>query len=133
MLISYVLRSADIITPLCLLRLLHTSTSNFNFSSTPSRSDLSSIPLMAGSNPYHRRPLPDYFISSPLVALLYPFHQLLLRLRGPPRLPSPHAPIRVVCLSDTHTLEWPDVPDGDLLIHAGDLANDGSEIGRAHV
>lgn len=81
---------------------------------------------MAGSNPYHRHPLPDYFISSPLVALLYPLHQLLLRLRGPPRLPSPQAPIRVVCLSDTHTLKWPDVPDGDLLIHAGDLANDGS-------
>jgi hypothetical protein len=79
------------------------------------------------SNPYHRRPLPDYFISSPLVALVYPLHQLLLHLRGPPRLPPPHAkPIRVVCISDTHTLEWPDVPDGDLLIHAGDLANDGS-------
>lgn len=78
-------------------------------------------------SPYHRRPLPDYFLSSPLVALLYPFHQLLLRLRGAPRLPPPDAqPIRVVCISDTHTLEWPDVPDGDLLIHAGDLANDGS-------
>ncbi|KAJ5110472.1 hypothetical protein N7532_001007 [Penicillium argentinense] len=79
------------------------------------------------ANPYHRRPLSDYFISSPLVALLYPFHQLLLRLRGPPRLPPPNAnPIRVVCISDTHTLKWPEVPDGDLLIHAGDLANDGS-------
>lgn len=78
-------------------------------------------------SPYHRRPLPDYFLSSPLVALLYPFHRLLLRLRGAPRLPPPDAqPIRVVCISDTHTLEWPDVPDGDLLIHAGDLANDGS-------
>lgn len=77
------------------------------------------------SNPYHHRPLPDYFISSPLVALLYPLHQLLLRLRGPP-LPPTDSPIRVVCLSDTHTLEWPEVPEGDLLIHAGDLANDGS-------
>ncbi|KAJ5767567.1 hypothetical protein N7533_000150 [Penicillium manginii] len=78
------------------------------------------------SNPYHHRSIPDYFISSPLVALLYPFHQLLLRLRGSPRLPPSDPPIRVVCLSDTHTLQWPDVPDGDLLIHAGDLANDGS-------
>ncbi|KAI2786910.1 hypothetical protein POX_g09306 [Penicillium oxalicum] len=79
------------------------------------------------SNPYHRRPLPDYFIASPLLALLYPVHRALLHLRGPPRLPPPHAkPIRVVCISDTHTLEWPEVPDGDLLIHAGDLANDGS-------
>ena len=79
------------------------------------------------SSPFHRRPLPDYFISSPLVALLYPLHQVLLRLRGPPRLPPPGAkPIRVVCISDTHTLKWHNVPDGDLLIHAGDLADDGS-------
>ncbi|KAJ5726925.1 hypothetical protein N7493_005952 [Penicillium malachiteum] len=79
------------------------------------------------SSPFSRRPIPDYLISSPLVALLYPLHQLLLHLRGPPRRPPPDAhPIRVVCISDTHTQEWPDVPDGDLLIHAGDLANDGS-------
>lgn len=79
------------------------------------------------TSPFHRRSIPDYFIASPLVALLYPLHQLLLRLRGNPRLPPPDAhPIRVVCISDTHTLEWPEVPDGDLLIHAGDLANDGS-------
>ncbi|KAF4226981.1 hypothetical protein CNMCM6805_003733 [Aspergillus fumigatiaffinis] len=79
------------------------------------------------SSPFDRRPLPDYLFSSPLTALLYPLHHLLLRLRGPPRLPSPDAhPIRVVCISDTHTLEWDDIPDGDLLIHAGDLCNDGS-------
>lgn len=80
------------------------------------------------TSPFHRRSLPEYFIASPLVALLAPFHQLLLRLRGPPRLsPPPGAtPIRVVCISDTHSLEWPDVPQGDLLIHAGDLCNDGS-------
>ncbi|KAJ5261130.1 hypothetical protein N7478_011725 [Penicillium angulare] len=77
--------------------------------------------------PFDRRSIPEYFVSSPLVALLYPLHQVLLRLRGPPRLPPPGTtPIRVVCISDTHTLEWPDIPDGDLLIHAGDLANDGS-------
>ena len=79
------------------------------------------------TSPFNRRPIPDYFLASPLVALLYPVHQILLRLRGPPRLPPPGTqPIRVVCISDTHTLEWPDVPDGDLLIHAGDLCNDGS-------
>ncbi|KAF7128406.1 hypothetical protein CNMCM5793_003136 [Aspergillus hiratsukae] len=79
------------------------------------------------SSPFDRRPLPAYLFSSPLTALLYPLHHLLLRLRGPPRLPPPDAhPIRVVCISDTHTLEWNEVPDGDLLIHAGDLCNDGS-------
>ncbi|OOF91420.1 hypothetical protein ASPCADRAFT_400175 [Aspergillus carbonarius ITEM 5010] len=79
------------------------------------------------SSPFHRRPFPDYFLSSPLATLIYPLHQLLNHLRGPPHLPPPDAqPIRVVCISDTHTLEWPDIPDGDLLIHAGDLCNDGS-------
>lgn len=35
--------------------------------------------------------------------------------------PRPHAnPISVVCLSDTHN-DMPEVPDGDLLLHAGDL------------
>ena len=79
------------------------------------------------TSPYHRRPIPDYFLASPFATFLYPLHHILLRLRGPPRLPPPDAhPIRVVCISDTHTLEWDDVPDGDLLIHAGDLCNDGS-------
>lgn len=35
--------------------------------------------------------------------------------------------IKIVCVSDTH-LQCPDVPDGDLLIHAGDLTN----YGKAH-
>lgn len=34
-------------------------------------------------------------------------------------------PISVVCISDTHTTQ-PDVPDGDILLHAGDLTNRGS-------
>lgn len=34
-------------------------------------------------------------------------------------------PIKVVCISDTHNAQ-PVVPDGDILIHAGDLTNKGS-------
>ena len=38
----------------------------------------------------------------------------------------PHkASLTIVCISDTHTLE-PDLPGGDLLLHAGDLTNAGS-------
>lgn len=33
--------------------------------------------------------------------------------------------VAVVCISDTHCTE-PDVPDGDILIHSGDLTNKGS-------
>jgi predicted phosphohydrolase len=44
-------------------------------------------------------------------------------------LPMPpstqHPPIRIVCISDTHNTT-PDVPDGDILLHAGDMTNSGS-------
>ncbi|KAG9085352.1 Cyclin-dependent kinase catalytic subunit [Ceratobasidium sp. 370] len=36
-----------------------------------------------------------------------------------------HSPIRVVCISDTHGAE-PSVPNGDILIHAGDMTMTGS-------
>lgn len=79
------------------------------------------------ANPFIERSLLDRLLASPLAFFLHPVHILLLRLRGAPHAPSSSTrPIRVVCISDTHTLEWSDVPDGDLLIHAGDLCNDGS-------
>ncbi|KAH8689947.1 Metallo-dependent phosphatase-like protein [Talaromyces proteolyticus] len=79
------------------------------------------------ANPFIERPIVDRLLASPLAFFLHPVYILLLRLRGSPHTPSPTSrPIRVVCISDTHTLEWPDVPPGDLLIHAGDLCNDGS-------
>ncbi|KAF2035110.1 Metallo-dependent phosphatase, partial [Setomelanomma holmii] len=42
---------------------------------------------------------------------------------SPPPLSSKR--IRIVCISDTHNLQ-PDVPDGDVLIHAGDLTVNGT-------
>ncbi|KAF5027343.1 hypothetical protein F66182_544 [Fusarium sp. NRRL 66182] len=48
---------------------------------------------------------------------------------APPIDVSPPAeasnPITIVCISDTHQAQ-PEVPDGDLLLHAGDLTNHGS-------
>ncbi|KAK7940758.1 uncharacterized protein PG986_013145 [Apiospora aurea] len=38
---------------------------------------------------------------------------------------SPSAPVRVVCISDTHNKQ-PSLPPGDVLIHAGDLTELGS-------
>jgi Icc-related predicted phosphoesterase len=46
----------------------------------------------------------------------------LLRPRSKPGTPA----IRVVCISDTHCLKTTNIPDGDLLIHAGDLTNLGN-------
>ncbi len=38
------------------------------------------------------------------------------------------SPLRIVCLSDTHMLhDRVEVPDGDVLVHAGDFTNRGSE------
>lgn len=34
-------------------------------------------------------------------------------------------PIRIVCISDTHNMQ-PRIPDGDILLHAGDLTNNGT-------
>lgn len=59
-----------------------------------------------------------------LVTLVY---HLVLLLRGRPfRPPKGKRPIIVVCLSDTHDQIVSSVPDGDLLIHAGDLTTKGT-------
>lgn len=69
----------------------------------------------------------DSLLSSPLHFLLAHIYTFILLLRGAPfRPPKDKAPIRIVCLSDTHDLIPRNVPDGDLLIHAGDLTNAGT-------
>ncbi|KAJ6437362.1 hypothetical protein O9K51_09918 [Purpureocillium lavendulum] len=59
----------------------------------------------------------------PFAKLLYSIHTRICSL---PTTPPPSNPaIRVVCMSDTHN-ETPAIPDGDLLIHAGDLTKWGT-------
>lgn len=90
------------------------------------------------SSPFDPPPLLYSILSSPLKFILHHIYNLILLLRGPP-YPLPHeaARIRLVCISDTHTLKPPTtsatastkdvaLPPGDVLIHAGDLTNDGS-------
>ncbi|PGG97610.1 hypothetical protein GX51_07242 [Blastomyces parvus] len=78
-------------------------------------------------SPFDPPPLLTLLLSSPIVFLLRPLHTLLLNLRPAPRTRTPsQRPIRVVCISDTHDHPLPSVPDGDLLIHAGDLTNSGT-------
>lgn len=45
--------------------------------------------------------------------------------RPPPPLPAPADPVTVVCISDTHGTQ-PPLPDGDLLLHAGDFTRWGT-------
>jgi calcineurin-like phosphoesterase family protein len=43
----------------------------------------------------------------------------------PISLALPHTPVTIVCVSDTHN-KTPTVPDGDILLHAGDLTRMGT-------
>lgn len=66
----------------------------------------------------------ELILLSPLKYLLRHLRRVLLYLRGPTY--TPHStPIRIICISDTHT-DTPPIPPGDLLIHAGDLTNAGT-------
>ncbi|KAL5118076.1 hypothetical protein ACEQ8H_004063 [Pleosporales sp. CAS-2024a] len=61
---------------------------------------------------------------APVKLVLYHAYHVVTYLRSAPVPAQP--PIRVVCISDTHTHIPEHVPAGDLLIHAGDMTNAGS-------
>lgn len=76
---------------------------------------------------WDKQTLIDELLDSPLQFIILRFYLIVLWLRGTPVRPPPNKPaIKVVCLSDTHDEIVPDVPDGDLLIHAGDLTSGGT-------
>ena len=72
------------------------------------------------------RTLIDLILTSPIQAFISALYSFFLALRGRPFHTPTSYPIRVVCLSDTHDQFPKEVPDGDLLIHAGDLTNPGT-------
>lgn len=67
----------------------------------------------------------DRFISSPLIFLA---HWLYAAPSAASNTPHIH-PIRLVCISDTHNTHHaqPHLPEGDILIHAGDLTQSGTD------
>jgi hypothetical protein len=68
----------------------------------------------------------DRLLDSPLRWVIQIVQSVLLFLRGPPFKPPRNKPaIKVVCISDTHTNTL-SIPNGDLLIHCGDLTNAGT-------
>lgn len=79
-------------------------------------------------NQWEPTTLIDRLVEGPLHYLVAFIYGILLWLRGRPLAPpSGGRPrIRVVCISDTHDQILGSVPDGDLLIHAGDLTNAGT-------
>lgn len=56
-----------------------------------------------------------------LVSLVTNTQQWLYRLNKP----RPGSPVRIVCIADTHSREYP-IPPGNVLIHAGDLTKSGT-------
>ncbi|EPE35126.1 Metallo-dependent phosphatase [Glarea lozoyensis ATCC 20868] len=70
----------------------------------------------------NRRPPTIYsqLYTSPLTTLAKALSSALS-----PAIPAPPTGIRVICISDTHNTQ-PDLPDGDILLHAGDLTQSGS-------
>ncbi|KAI5238318.1 Metallo-dependent phosphatase [Aureobasidium subglaciale] len=74
----------------------------------------------APPSPFEPPSLLYLFLLSPPKFLLRTIHGLISLLRSSPSLQANLLPIRVICLSDTH------FPDGDLLIHAGDLTQAGT-------
>lgn len=84
-------------------------------------------PWQRRKNEYARPTLLDELLESPIKILVSLVYSLLLTLRGSPfKPPKNKPPIRIVCISDTHANAGMQIPDGDLLIHAGDLTNDGT-------
>lgn len=88
--------------------------------------------LLEHLNPWYRPPsefdpasLAALSFQAPVKLMLYHTYQFLNHLHSTPK-PLQELPIRVVCISDTHSQIPDNVPDGDVLIHAGDMTNDGS-------
>ncbi|KAK4678689.1 hypothetical protein QC764_309940 [Podospora pseudoanserina] len=97
-------------------RRLPQATSQFPASGSP-------LSLMSGLDALLNRPRPSAwqrFVQQPCIFLahkLYTWRQIIPI--------QPIHPVSVVCISDTHNSQ-PALPDGDILIHAGDLTQSGS-------
>ncbi|KAI9842911.1 MAG: hypothetical protein M1837_006743 [Sclerophora amabilis] len=61
------------------------------------------------------------FFAAPYTTLAKSFYSY----RKPASRKRSHTPITVVCVSDTHNTQ-PSMPDGDLVVHAGDLTQTGT-------
>ena len=82
--------------------------------------------IRAPQSPFDPPTLLYELSTTPLNLLIRSLHHLLASLRSPAHpLPIPSDRIRLVCISDTHNEKLP-VPDGDVLIHAGDLTVTGT-------
>jgi predicted phosphohydrolase len=67
----------------------------------------------------------ERILATPLQYLISSLYRIFNWVHSAPPRPKQPA-IRVVCISDTHSLQYKPIPDGDLLIHAGDMTRRGT-------
>jgi len=79
--------------------------------------------LRAPASPFDRPRFIHTLLTQPLHLLARLCYHFLTHLRPQPRR---HKSIRVVCISDTHSLDPGKIPNGDVLIHAGDITAHGT-------
>lgn len=78
------------------------------------------------TNKYDPPTFLDKLLLSPIRLLIEYIYHILLTLRGVSfKPPKNKPPIKFVCISDSHTHK-PNIPGGDVLIHAGDMTNSGT-------
>lgn len=83
--------------------------------------------LLAPNSPFDRPHLIHTILTQPLHLLIRLTSHFLTILRPlPPTTRQQARKIRVVCISDTHSLDPGPVPPGDILIHAGDITAHGT-------
>ena len=81
-------------------------------------------PRRSTKDDFEPTPFPMLFFRVPVKLLLHHIYDVIIHLHSIPKTSQP--PIRIVCISDTHNRILEDVPLGDILIHAGDMTNEGS-------
>ena len=81
----------------------------------------------APTSPFEPPTLAYRIVSSPLKCLVQQIYAVQLLLRGSrPSRPPGKESIAILCISDTHCHKPATLPAADLLIHAGDLTNEGT-------
>lgn len=82
--------------------------------------------FLAPRDPYDPPSLLYTVLNQPVKLLIYLIDFAISNFRTWPKPGSP--PVRIVCISDTHclTVDSSRIPNGHLLIHAGDLTNAGT-------
>lgn len=82
--------------------------------------------FLTPSSPFDRPHLLHTLLTQPLHLLIRLTSHFLTVLRPLPSTTQQARKIRIVCISDTHSLDPGPIPSGDILIHSGDITAHGT-------